>query len=510
MSGRWEGGTPDFEQMAALGMAELRRRRTLASNVGGEAAVARARQRGFLTAPERLDLLLDTHTQVPFGSLVHGDDLSRAEETFGDGEQCGFGKVEGRWVAYAATDPRVKGGSGGPASLRHADAFRNVVEKAALPLIDVMQGGGARIDEAMSSSFIAFPGTGMGSRKVFRRRGVYLTAVLGAYYAPWTVAQSDFSVMTSSSNISLTSPPLVLVGTGQDVTPTELGGADIQARVTGQIDAVVPDEASALAMIRQVFAYLPSRAGEPAPRLDVGDPPDRSCPELIEIVPARSTQAYDVRRVITTLVDRGTFVEFSPEFARNLVTGLARMDGQTVGIMANQPQALAGVIDVGAVIKARKILDLSGELGLPFLSLVDVPGVLPTKEQEHRRLMTMLYEHGSHRIRPRVPKVVVVLRKGVGFAIQAMSGGDPEAITFVWPNSQICFTGVEACVRVVHRQEIERSEDPPTLMRQLAERYEGMAAPWSAARIACIDDVIHPAETRAKVCRALAVTRWQR
>jgi acetyl-CoA carboxylase carboxyltransferase component len=166
---------------------------------------------------------------VPFGRLTHADDPRRADETFGDGELCGFGKVEGRWISYFASDPRVKGASGGPAGRRHSQAFRNLVERAALPLFFVMQGGGARIDEAMTSAFISFPGTGMGARKVFERRGVLLTIVLGAYYAPWNVAQADFSVMTETSNISLTSPPLVRVGTGQEVTPEELGGAELQA-----------------------------------------------------------------------------------------------------------------------------------------------------------------------------------------------------------------------------------------------------------------------------------------
>jgi acetyl-CoA carboxylase carboxyltransferase component len=491
-------------------LAELHRRRNCADNLGGVVAVERAHARGLLTAPERLELLLDPGSRVPFGTLFHSDNLSQADETFGDGELDGFGTIDGRWVAYFASDPRVKGGSGGPADFLHAETFRNIVEKAALPLIYLMQGGGARIDEAMSSQFIAFPATGMGVRKVFPRRGVFLTAVLGSYYAPWNVAQADFSVMTESSNISLTAPPLVYVGTGQQVTAEELGGAQVQARVTGQIDAVVPDEVAALAMVRVAFGYLPSRAGIDPPIVDCGDSPDRSCPELYDIVPTALNRAYDVRRVITTIVDRNSFLEFSPEFARNLVTGLARMNGRTVLLIANQPKFLAGVIDSGAVIKAKKIFNLCNELDLPLLSLVDTPGVLPTKEQEHRGVMTALYEHGIRRFRPTAPKVTVVLRKGVGFAIGAMSGGDPEGITFAWPNSQICFTGVEACVRVVHRREIEESDDPSALITELSERYTGTSAPWSAAHVGYLDDVIDPAETRMRVIRAFEVTRRHR
>lgn len=491
------------------GLAELHRRRQLAAHVGGDEAVATAHRRGLLTPPERLALLLDRGSEMHFGTLFHSDDLSVAEQTFGDGEQCGFGTIDGRPVAYFASDPRVKGASAGPATMRKAEQFRHVVEKAALPVVYLMQGGGARIDDVMSAGFIMAPGTGMGARKLFPRRGALLTAVLGAYYAPWNVAHADFSVMTEASNISLTAPPLVLVGTGQQTTPEELGGSDVQRRITGQIDAVVPDEHAALAMVRRVFSYLPSHARAAAPVVDTGDDRDRPCPELHDIVPLEMRRGYDVRKVIASIADRGSFLEYAPDFAKNVVTGLVRLDGRTVVVMANQPMAMAGVIDVNAVVKMRKALGLCGDLGLPLLSLVDTPGVLPTREQERQRLMTVLYQHGVDRLRPTVPKAVVVLRKGVGFALQVMSAGDPEAITFVWPNSQICFTGVEACVRVVHRREIESADDPAARIAELAEYYTGRSAPWEGARLGYLDDVIDPAETRSRVIRALEVTRWR-
>jgi acetyl-CoA carboxylase carboxyltransferase component len=497
-------------ESAHAALAELHRRRRVAAGVGGAAAVERAHSRGLLTAPERIELLLDPGSLVKFGTLFHSDELARAEETYGDGDQCGFGTIDGRWVAYFASDSRVKGASGGPASMRKSDAFRNIVERASLPLVYLMQGGGARIDDVMTPGFIMAPGTGMGARKYFPRRGALLTAVLGSYYAPWNVAHADFSVMTADSNISLTAPPLVLVGTGQQVTPAELGGAAVQARVTGQIDAVVPDESAAIAMVRKVFGYLPTRAGALAPVVESDDPTDRRCPELYEIVPEQMTRAYDVRQVIESIVDRGTFIEYSPEFAQNMVTGLARVGGEAVVVIANQPKAAAGVINVNAVLKARKALALCGDLGLPLVSFVDTPGVLPTREEEHQRLMTMLYQFGVARLAARGPKVVIVLRKGVGFGLQVMSAGDPEAITFVWPNSQICFTGVEACVRVVHRRELEDASDPAALMAELSERYRAQSAPWSGAHLGYLDDVIDPAESRVKVARALAVTRWRR
>ena len=504
----WPPGT-DPATVAEAALSELRRRRQVAAHVGGPEAVERAHARGLLTAPERVELLLDPGSHVKFGSLFHSDELGRAEETYGDGDLCGFGTVDGRWVAYFASDPRVKGASGGPASMRKGETFRNVVERSALPLVYLMQGGGARIDDVMTPGFIMAPGTGMGARKLFARRGVLLTAVLGAYYAPWNTAHADFAVMTEHSNMSLTAPPLVLVGTGQQTTPQELGGPEIHGKVTGQIDAVVPDEASAIAALRRAFSYLPARAGGEIPVVDTGDPVSRACPELYGIVPERMSRVYDVKQVIEAIVDRGSFFEYAPDFARNMVTGLARVGGRSVVVMANQPKVAAGVIDVNGVFKARKALGLCAELGLPLVSLVDTPGVLPTKEQEYQRLMVALYDHGVARLRAKVPKAVVVLRKGVGFALQVMSAGDPEAVTFVWPNSQICFTGVEACVRVVHRRQLEEADDPAALSAALVEYYSGQSSPWSGAHLGYLDDVIDPAETRAKVARALEVTRWR-
>jgi acetyl-CoA carboxylase carboxyltransferase component len=488
--------------------AELVRRRRLAAHVGGPEAVRRQHERGLLTALERVDLLLDPGSHVEFGPLVHADDLATAEQTFGDGELAGFGTIDGRWVAYFASDARVKGASGTPATFRHAEAFRAITERAALPLFHLQQGGGARMNDAMSSTFLAFPGTGLGSRRAFGRRGVLLTAALGNYFAPWSVPQADFSVMTRAGNISLTAPPLVEVGTGQRVTAEELGGSAVQARISGQIDAVVEDDAAAIAMLRRVFSYLPSRAGELPPAAATDDPVDRRIEEWADLVPERLAASYDIRLLIREIVDDGSFIEWSPEYAPNMVTGLARFGGQPAVVMANQPMHLAGVVDVKATIKATRILKMAADLSMPLVSLIDTPGVLPTKEQEHDRLMTHLFDFGVLRLKVDAPKVVVIVRKAIGFAMQAMSAGDPEALTVAWPGAQIAFTGPEAAARVVYRREIEDAADPRAKALELATEFTGGAEPWAAARLGYLDDIIDPADTRRVITSALLV--WRR
>jgi acetyl-CoA carboxylase carboxyltransferase component len=491
-----------------LAIDALRHRRQLARDLGGEQAIERQRARGLLTPYERIDLLLDPGTNLEFGTLVHSDALEDAERTLGDGELAGFGEIGGRPVAYLCADPRVKGASGGPGSMKHSDYFRHIVEKAALPLIHLHQGGGARITDVITSAFAAAPGAGLGARRAFPRRGALLTAALGNYYAPWTVVQSDFCVMTKRSNFSLTAPGVIEIATGQRVTEEELGGWEVRSKISGEIDAVTEDDAEAIALLRKAFGYLPANAFEDAPVVDVGDPPDRLVPELETLVPEAPNRAYDVRRVITAIVDRDSFLEYAPTFARNIAGGLARIAGRTVVIFANQPMILAGAIDVPAILKIKRLLTLSEDLGLPAISLLDTPGALPTKEQEHNRLMALLYDMSVVRVRADVPKIAIVMRKGIGFALFAMSACDPEGFTFAWPSAQIAFIGAEPGARIAFRKPIEEADDPKQKLEELAAGFRGVAAPYIGAQRAYnIDDVIEPADTRTVIARALEASR---
>ena len=221
----------------------------------------------------------------------------------------------------------------------------------------------------------------------------------------------------------------------------------MHARVTGQVDGVAEDERAAIAQLREVFSYYPSYPGGVAPRRLGDDPADRLVPELRTILPENPNRAFDIRKLLNLVLDKGSFIDFSPDFARNLVTGLGRMDGWPVGIVANQSMAVAGTIDTAAMIKARRMLAIAHLYSIPFLSFLDTPGVLTTLEQEHNRLISEIYALAASRLRPAVPKVAVIVRKGIGFAYPMMTASDPESLTFAWPSARIAFTGPEPAAK---------------------------------------------------------------
>ena len=494
------------EEIAAA-LAELQRRRTLAHGLGGPERIARQHARGLLTARERVELLLDPGSQLEFGPLIHSGVPGQEDRTFGDGKLIGFGTIDGRPVAYSAGDATIKGASGGAGSRRREAAFRAIVKASGIPSFGLIQGGGARITEILSSTFAGYYGGSIGRRAAFGRRESHFLAALGNYYAPWDVPDAEFAIMTESSNISISSPPVVGEATGAKVTPEELGGPEVHTTITGQIDAVVPNDAEAIGMLRRVFGYFPANVFEAPPVVRTGDPADRRDPALREVVPERPNRAFDVKKVVESVVDRGSFLEILPEYGKNMVIGLARLDGHTVAIAANQPLHRAGALDIPAVHKLKRILRTCEGAAVPLVTFIDVPGVLPTKEQEHRRLLTEVYEYAIMRIRAPIPKISVFLRKAYGYALFGMSGADHEWYSFAWPSAQIAFMGPEPAVRVTFRREMEAAPDPQAYLRERADEFRRWAAPWQGAELGYIDDVIDPADTRPTLIRALETAR---
>ncbi|MFN0094970.1 MAG: acyl-CoA carboxylase subunit beta [Dehalococcoidia bacterium] len=488
-------------------LAELSRRRALAHGLGGPDRIRRQHERGLLTARERVELLLDPGSQFEFGSLVHSDEPGAADRTYGDGRLVGFGRIEGRRVAYSAGDSTIKGGSGGSGSRRRDAAFNRIVKASAIPNFGLIQGGGARITEILTSAFAGYYGGSIGRRAAFPKRETHFLAALGNYYAPWSVPDADFSIMTEKSNISISSPAVVEEATGQIVTPEQLGGPDVHAKITGQIDAIVPDDGAAILLLRRVFGYYPANAFEQAPVLRTGDPVGRVAPELRSLVPDQPNRAFDVKKAITAVVDRDSFIEFAPSYGANMVIGIARMDGHTVGIAANQPRVRAGALDLPAIHKLKRILVNCEANGFPLVTFLDVPGVLPTLEQEHRRLLTEVFDYAVARIRAPIPKISVFLRKAYGYALFGMSGADHEWYSLAWPSAQIAFMGPEPGVRVSYRREMDASPDPQAYLRQRADEFRAFAEPWAGAELAYIDQVIDPAATRPALIRALEIAR---
>ena len=502
------GNTPtSTSSRGADGLRELYHRRALADELGGPKRVQRQHDRGLLTARERIELLVDPGSLFDFGKLMHSGIPGEEERTFGNGRLLAFGAIDGRPVAVAASDATVKGGSGGAGQRRRGDAFRRIIDEAALPLFELAQGGGARITDILTSKFAGWNGAALGRRLAFPRRHAEFVAVLGNYYAPWSVAGADYTVMTRDSNLSISSPPVVQEATGEIVTPFELGGWEVQAQITGQVDEVVEDDGEAIQALRRTFSYLPATPWEEPPVVKTGDPPDRIDPSLRTIVPEQPNRAYNVQTIIRSIVDRDSFLEWKPEYGKNLVTGLARMDGHTIAIIASQPMVRAGALDIPGVNKIRRMLTLCEEFHLPLLSLLDVPGVLPTLDQEHNRLLTGVYGLAIDRLRTPTPKISLDIRKAYGYAMFGMSASDPEWYTFAWPSAQIAFMGPEPGVRVAFRREWETSDDPQAFFEERARILRRDAFPWVGAEMGYLEDVLDPAETRPAIIRALAVAR---
>ncbi len=489
---------------------ELHRRRQLALGQTRSERIRNEHERGFLTVGERLELLIDPGSRRDFAPLVHSDEPSMADLTLGGGEWLGFASIDGRSVAYQAGDSTAIPGAAGAGSARRRAGHRRVVERNALPLFEFGQGGGAPVNRDMlSSRWAGIAGHLIGARDVLPRRGSYFFAALGHVYAPWEAVEADFSVMTRNSTISFVSPAVLAQGTGERLQSADYGGPAIHAQITGQVDAVADDDADAMALLRRAFSYLPGNVWEEPPIAPCDDPPSRRDHDLVHLLPENFKVPYDVRDVIRRVTDRDSFFEYGPTFAPNIVSGLARMCGHTVGVLANQPLVKAGALDAAAAIKAKRLFKVAGTFSLPVLFFQDTPGALTTKEEEERRLLSLVYELSAQRLNVGVPKISIVLRKGYGFPFFVMSGGDPEWHTFAWPRSEIGFMGPETGAAVTYRKEITTAANPRAHLLQRAEEFRPHVAPWIAARLGYLDDIIDPADTRPTIIRALRAS-WRR
>lgn len=496
-------------------LAMLAEKREWAAGLGGPEKTARQHARGRMTARERALALVDEGTFVEFGALAHADDPERAGRSPGDGIITGFGRIGGRMVAIEANDATVLGGSNGmEAAVRKGDRVRDFAEEKGYPLIYLAEGGGGRVGDMMG--WVMAKTGGMRSIRGHSnnpaRRVPLAVAVLGQSYgsAALNTGIADFAVMTRDSSFSISSPALVEAATGGQVTDEELGGPEVHARVTGLVDSVCETEAEALAAVREFIGLMPLSAVKPLPFLETADPVDRRSEELRLIVPETSNRAFDMKRVIRAIVDDGRFLQFQVEYGRSLVTALGRIGGIPVGLAGNNSMFKAGSIDVAAAQKMSRFLSMCDTFGIPLVFLHDVPGVLIGKDPEHQGIIRRMMEVMTVLGNCRVPRVAVIVRKSYGLAFAAMSGSwGPNTFTFAWPSARIGFMAPEAGVRIAFGHELaEPGADAEALAARHAElvrQWDESGAPWEAAGMAYIDDVIDPAETREKVYRALEI-----
>ncbi|MHA5055035.1 acyl-CoA carboxylase subunit beta [Streptomyces sp. SD15] len=492
-------------------LMELAERKDIARAGQDPKATERQHAKGKLTAHERIELLLDK------GSFQEVEPLRRhratgfgleAKKPYGDGVITGWGTVEGRTVFVYAHDFRVFGGALGEAHACKIHKIMDMAIAAGAPLVSLNDGAGARIQEGVS----ALAGYGGIFQRNTRASGVIpqISVMLGpcAGGAAYSPALTDFIfTVRDISQMFITGPDVVRAVTGEEISQNGLGGADVHGAVSGVAHFVHDDEESCLAEVRYLLSLLPSNNRELPPRHVSGDPGDRSGDVLLDLVPHDGNRSYDIRGVVEELVDDGDYMEVHAAWAPNIVCALARIDGHSVGIIANQPAAMAGVLDIKASEKAARFVQFCDSFNIPLVTLVDVPGFLPGVDQEHdgiiRRGAKLLYAYCN----ATVPRVSVVLRKAYGGAYIVMDSRSIGAdIALAWPTNEIAVMGAEGAANVVFRREIAAADDPDAMRQEKIDQYkEELVHPYYAAERGLVDDVIDPRETRAVLARSLAM-----
>ncbi|RFU85722.1 acyl-CoA carboxylase subunit beta [Streptomyces triticagri] len=479
----------------------------------GEHATEAQHAKGKLTARERLAIVFDEDT------FTEVEELRRHRATgFGledrrphtDGVVTGWGQVNGRTVFAYAHDFRIFGGALGEAHAEKIHKLMDLAESAGCPLIGLCDGAGARIQEGVT----ALAGYGGIFTRNVRNSGVIpqISVILGpcAGGAAYSPALTDFVFMVrGTSQMFITGPDVVQAVTGEVITHDALGGADAHASVSGVAHVAYDDEQSCLEDVRHLLSLLPSNNRELPPAEPTGDPADRRTEALLDLVPADPGRAYDMRAVIGEIVDDGDFFEVQESWATNVICALARLDGQAVGIVANQPAAFAGVLDIRASEKAARFVQTCDAFNLPLVTLVDVPGFLPGVDQEHggiiRHGAKLLYAYCN----ATVPRVQLILRKAYGGAYIVMdSRSIGTDISLAWPSNEIAVMGAEGAANVVFRREIAAAADAEATRARLAKEYRAeLMHPYYAAERGLVDSVIDPAETRSRVIGALTMLR---
>jgi len=498
-----------IEQLAAL--------REAAMHAGSPASVERQHARGKLTARERLDLLLDPESFVELDMLArhraHGFGIENTRPLT-DGVVTGWGTIDGRKVFVFSQDFTVFGGALGEVFAEKIHKVMDLAESVGAPMIGINDGAGARIQEGVVS--LASYG-GIFHRNVKASGVIPQISVImgpcagGAVYSP---AMTDFIFMVKgTSNMFITGPDVVKSVTGEEVTQEELGGALTHATKSGVANIVCEDEVACLAQVRYLMSFLPANNLEDAPYFEPDDDPMRDCDALLGLIPDAPNKPYDMKKVIADIVDDGEFFEINALWAMNIVCGYARIGGMVVGIVGNQPQVLAGCLDIDASEKAARFVRTCDAFNIPLVTFVDVPGFLPGTEQEYGGII----RHGAKLLyaycEATVPRIQIITRKGYGGAYVVMNSKSIGAdLAYAWPSAEIAVMGAQGAVNIIFRKEIAEAGDKGAeRTTELIEEYtERFANPYNAAERGYVDDVIEPRETRRVLVRALEMLRTKK
>jgi len=488
-------------------LEDLERRADLG---GGEDRLRKQKDAGKLTARERIELLFDSGTFEEIDKLVTHRCRDFGMENHivpGDGVVCGQGRIDGRPAYAFAQDFTVFGGSLSETNAAKIVKVMDLALKMGAPMIGLNDSGGARIQEGVVSLG--------GYADIFLRNtlasGVIpqISAIMGpcaggAVYSP---AITDFNVMVEgSSYMFVTGPDVIRTVTHEEVTKEELGGAMTHNAISGVAHFAVPDDAECIKLIRELLSFLPSNNVDDAPRLAASDPVDREDTDLDTLVPEQPNQPYDMHDVITRVIDDGVFLEVHEHYAKNIIVGFARLAGQSVGIVANQPAVLAGTLDIDASVKAARFVRFCDAFNIPLITFEDVPGFLPGVRQEHGGII----RHGAKLLyafaEATVPKITVITRKAYGGAYCVMASKHIRTdINFAWPTAEIAVMGAEGAVNVLYRREIDGATDPAALRAEKVQEFrDAFANPFVAASRGYVDEIIRPRQTRARLIAGLA------
>src|SRR5438270_2162763 len=497
-------------------LQEMKRRDQLAQEGGGKERRERQHKEGKMSARERIDFLLDEGTFEETDRFVthRANDFGMAEQKYyGDGFITGYGRIDGRLVFVFAQDFTVFGGSLSETNAAKIVKIMDMAARVGAPVIGLNDSGGARIQEGVVSL--------AGYADIFLRNTLYsgvvpqLSAIMGpcaggAVYSP---AITDFIVMVNNTSyMFITGPDVIKTVTHEEVTKDQLGGAHTHNETSGVAHFMAQDDAECLSMVPELLSFIPSNNLDDAPRKACSDPVDRADEKLDTIVPDQSNLPYDMKDVISAVVDDGSFFEVQEHFAKNIVVGLARLNGRPVGIVANQPAFLAGTLDINASIKGARFVRFCDCFNIPLVTFEDVPGFLPGTAQEFGGII----KHGAKLLfafcEATVPKLTVITRKAYGGAYCVMSSkhirGDAN---FAYPTAEIAVMGPDGAVNILYRRELEEVTDPAPFREEKTREYrEKFATPYVAAERGYVDEVIEPRYTRARLCAALGLLHTKR
>ncbi|SHH47839.1 methylmalonyl-CoA decarboxylase subunit alpha [Tepidibacter thalassicus] len=494
----------------------LREKRKNIELGGGEKRIQKQHNAGKLTARERLNLLFDEASFVELDAFVKhrctNFGMNKVNAP-GEGVVTGYGKIDGRLVYAFAQDFTVVGGSLGEMHAKKIEKVIDLALKMGAPIVGLNDSGGARIQEGVD----ALSGYGRIFYKNTIASGVIpqISAIMGpcaggAVYSP---ALTDFIFMVDkTSQMFITGPQIIKTVTGEDVSAEDLGGAMTHNTTSGVAHFISSNDEQCISDIRTLLSFLPSNNMEKAPKLEVGDDPNRVVDNLNTIIPKNSNKPYDMKEIIKSIVDNGYFFEVQPYFAQNIITGFARINGESIGIVANQPTYMAGCLDINAGDKASRFIRTCDAFNIPILNFVDVPGFLPGTAQEYggiiRHGAKMLYAYSE----ATVPKVTIIVRKAYGGSYLAMCSKDMGAdLVYAWPSAEIAVMGPEGAANIIFRKEIKEADNSQEVRQMKIKEYKDeFATPYKAAERGFVDDIIEPALTRIRLCDAFDMLKSKR